>query len=104
MLQQQQAASQLSPFQQLAADPQMQQMIQLVRSNPSMLQPLLQELQNSNPQLLQFITEHQTEFQQLLNGEMPMPAPGGAPAPGGGAPPGQVTIQLTQEEHETITR
>ena len=42
MLQQQQAASQLSPFQQLAADPQMQQMIQLVRSNPSMLQPLLQ--------------------------------------------------------------
>jgi hypothetical protein len=29
----------------------------------------LQELQNSNPQLLQFITEHQAEFQQLLNGE-----------------------------------
>ena len=41
-VQQQQAASQLSPFQQLAADPQMQQMIQLVRSNPAMLQPLLQ--------------------------------------------------------------
>jgi hypothetical protein len=30
-----------------------------VRQNPAMLQPLLQELQNSNPQLLQFITEHQ---------------------------------------------
>jgi hypothetical protein len=32
-----------------------------VQQNPAMLQPVLQELQTSNPQMLQFITEHQVE-------------------------------------------
>ncbi|PKA49416.1 Putative DNA repair protein RAD23-1 [Apostasia shenzhenica] len=39
----------------------------MVQANPQILQPMLQELNKQNPQLLRLIQEHHAEFLQLLN-------------------------------------
>ncbi|KAJ8773962.1 hypothetical protein K2173_009393 [Erythroxylum novogranatense] len=39
----------------------------MVQANPQILQPMLQELGNQNPQLLRMIQEHHAEFLQLIN-------------------------------------
>jgi len=82
--------------------------VAMVRQNPAMLAPLLEELSRSNPQLLQFINQNQQAFQEVLNGTAAPAAPPVAPAapaaPGGGPPPGQVPIRVTQEEADAIER
>ncbi|RUP46262.1 UV excision repair protein RAD23-like protein B-like protein [Jimgerdemannia flammicorona] len=93
--QQQHAAAAGSDLSFLRAQPQFQQLRQLVQANPGLLQPLLQQLGQSNPDLLQLINANQQSFLQLLNegdeGE-------------GEVPPGSQYIQVTQEEKEAIDR
>lgn len=80
----------------------MGQMLAMVRQNPALLQPLLEEMSRSNPELLRLINENQGEFQQLLNSStLPATSPGGL---AGEAPPGQVQIRLTQEEADAVGR
>ncbi|ORX90166.1 UV excision repair protein Rad23 [Basidiobolus meristosporus CBS 931.73] len=83
----------------LRSQPQFQQLRQLVQQNPALLQPLLQQLGQANPQLLQLINANQDTFLQLLS------EAGGEGGEGGdGIPPGAHTIQVTQEEKEAIER
>ena len=81
------------------------------RQNPSLVQPLLEELSRSNPPLLQLVQQNQSDFMSLLNGTTPLetpaqPPPSAQPTPaaGGQPPPGQVQIQVTAEEKEAIER
>lgn len=90
--QQQQAAAGPSDLSFLRTQPQFQQLRQLVQANPSLLQPLLQNLGQSNPELLQLINANQQSFLQLLNeGEEEDMGP-------------PQYIQVTQEEKEAIDR
>jgi UV excision repair protein RAD23 len=85
----------------LRAHPQFMQMVALIQANPALLQPLLQEIGNNNPQILQLINDHQEEFMQIL--QQPVPA-GGYGGGGGGGGGGQNVIQVTPEEREAIGR
>ncbi|OMH83787.1 UV excision repair protein rhp23 [Zancudomyces culisetae] len=49
--------------------PQFQQIRQMVRSNPEALQPILEQLAVSNPQLLHYINQNKEAFLQMLLGE-----------------------------------
>jgi len=97
-------------------NPQYNNIRQLVQNNPSLLQPVLQHLGASNPQILQRISQNQAEFIRLIN-EPVQPTPGSAVpgaaglpgfpgAPAGGAPGGPPTamIHVTPEEKEAIER
>ncbi|KAK9804978.1 hypothetical protein WJX73_006730 [Symbiochloris irregularis] len=59
------------PLDFLRSNPQFQGLRNIVRSNPAILQPMLQELAKQNPQLLQMINQHQAEFLRLLNESPP---------------------------------
>jgi len=109
----------------LRSQPQFAQMRSLLQQNPSLLAPLLQQLAQSNPQLLTLINEHQNEFYNMINepmdsesnssgGSIPSsganpilggntPASGDAPPSQGGAG-GQRSIAVTQAEREAIDR
>ena len=82
-----------------ARDTEFMQLIGQVRQNPQMLAPLLEQLSQSNPQLVALIAQHQDQFHRLVN-EAPVPAapPAGGGGGGGGGEP--VTIQLSQEDIE----
>jgi len=72
--------------------------------NPAMIQPLIQQLTASNPQLAQLINQNPEAFYQLLagddeEGEFEEGDFGGM---GGGA--GQTVIQLTEQEAEAVRR
>ena len=107
----------------LRTQPQFAQMRTLLQQNPTLLAPLLQQLAQSNPQLLQLINEHQNEFYNMINEPMDAEtgnsaAAGGAPAggaavpPAGGAPggaggarnPNSQYISVTPQEREAIDR
>lgn len=102
------------PLDFLRSNPQFQGLRNIVRSNPQILQPMLQELAKQNPQLLQLINTHQMEFLRLLNepsggtGGTPdaadLAAQLGAAAQGAGAGQEPVQIQLTPEEAACIER
>mmetsp|Transcript_780 Transcript_780/g.2915 ORF Transcript_780/g.2915 Transcript_780/m.2915 type:complete len:367 (-) Transcript_780:163-1263(-) len=73
----------------------------MVRQNPDILQPMLQELGRHNPQLLQQINANQTEFVRLIN----EPFEGEEDLLGSmGAGEGEGVLQVTQEESEAIER
>lgn len=99
----------------LAQQPQFQQMRQAIQQNPALLPAFLHQLGQSNPQLLQHISQHQERFIQMLNDpQSGTPASGGgtgsgrgtgstgAPAPGQGPLPG--VIHVTPQEKEAIER
>lgn len=108
----------------LRNQPQFAQMRTLLQSNPALLGPLLQQLAQTNPQLLQLINEHQNEFYNMINepveGSGGGGSGGGSEAVGGGsggggggaggaggaprAPPGASYIQVTPQEREAIDR
>ncbi|CAO3600232.1 unnamed protein product [Absidia cylindrospora] len=96
--QQQQQQRQQSPgsvdFSQLRSTPQFQQLRQLIQTNPNMISPLLQQLGQSNPELLRVINADPQGFMQALTEE----------GDDAGAPPGSQVIQVTQEEKEAIDR
>jgi len=110
-----------NPLSFLRNQPQFAQMRSLLQSNPALLAPLLQQLAQTNPQLLQLINEHQNEFYNMINepvggaggseGAAETGAGGGAVPPAGGAggaprgaPPGASYIQVTPQEREAIDR
>lgn len=83
----------------------------LLQQNPALLAPLLQQLAQSNPQLLQLINEHQNDFYNMINepieGEtVGAGGTGAAPATGGagGRQPGSNYITVTPQEREAIDR
>lgn len=80
----------------LRNDPQFQQLRQLVQTNPQMLEPILQQLAASNPQLAGLITQNPEQFLQVLAG------PEGGDE--GALPPGAQQIQVTPEENAAIER
>ncbi|XP_070563130.1 UV excision repair protein RAD23 homolog B-like [Ptychodera flava] len=103
----------------LQQQPQFQHMRQVIQRNPSLLPALLQQLGQSNPQLLQLINQNQQRFISMMNdpnysesapseqgsGGTVGGLPGGqgvtAGGPGG---PGTSFIQVTQQEKEAIER
>jgi UV excision repair protein RAD23 len=88
-----------SPLDALRALPQFEQLRQLVQNNPQVLPGLLQQLSQTNPQLMQIISQNPQAFLNMLRGD---PAGGGGGGGEGGLPPG--VIQVTQEEKEAIDR
>jgi UV excision repair protein RAD23 len=107
----------------LRTQPQFAQMRSLLQQNPTLLAPLLQQLAQSNPQLLQLINEHQNEFYNMINEPMDaetgnsaataggapggavVPPAGGAPGSAGGARnPNSQYISVTPQEREAIDR
>ncbi|KAF9113890.1 UV excision repair protein RAD23 B, partial [Mortierella sp. AM989] len=81
----------------LREQPQFQQIREMVQGNPGLLQPLLVQLGQSNPQMLQLINQNQQAFLQLLNE--------GYEGDEGEAPAGGANhIYVTQEEQDAIQR
>ncbi|KAI8580612.1 hypothetical protein K450DRAFT_236437 [Umbelopsis ramanniana AG] len=82
----------------LRSNEQFQQLRQLVQANPNLLQPLLQQVGQTNPELLRIINNDPQAFLQML-------AEGGDDDDEGTtAPAGSQVIQVTQEEKEAIDR
>jgi UV excision repair protein RAD23 len=99
----------------LRRTPQFQNIRALIQGNPNLLQPLLMELQNSNPELFEAINDNREEFIRLLNSdeEPSTPAAGGGaagaalasadPAVAGVLPPNVIQVSLTPEENDKIS-
>jgi UV excision repair protein RAD23 len=81
----------------LRDNPQFQAIRAMVQSNPSILQPMLGELQRQNPQLYHLINSNQEEFLQLLN------EPSDFEVPGMGEDEME-QIELSTEENEACER
>lgn len=93
--QQQQQGGSADELAGLRSQPLFQQLRQIVQQNPSMLQPLLQQLGQSNPQFLQLINSNPEYFMRLLQE--------GEEAGEGNLPPPQY-VSVTQDEKEAIDR
>ena len=86
------------------------QLRQLVQQNPALLQPFLQQLGQTNPNLFALIQRNQGEFLQFLTEGSGVELgglgdddddEGGA---GGAGGPGQSVIQVTEQERDAISR
>ncbi|KAI6040332.1 hypothetical protein EDC04DRAFT_2567318 [Pisolithus marmoratus] len=86
----------------LRDQPRMAQLRELVEQNPALLQPLVQQLAQSNPQLGQMLASNPEALFQLL-GDMD-DLGDGDDHEGGGLPPGAQVINVTEEEREAIGR
>ncbi|KAG0373802.1 UV excision repair protein RAD23 B [Mortierella sp. AD032] len=80
----------------LRDQPQFQQIREMVQANPELLQPLLVQLGQTNPHMLQLINQNQHAFLNLLNE--------GNEGDDGQPPAGSNHIYVTQEEQEAIQR
>ncbi|WOL13761.1 ubiquitin receptor RAD23d-like isoform X2 [Canna indica] len=89
-----------SDFEFLRNSPQFQALQAVVQSNPQILQPLLQELGQQNPEIMRLIQEHQGEFLGLLN----EPAQGNEGISTSQLAAGTPTIEVSPEEYEAIER
>jgi UV excision repair protein RAD23 len=77
----------------LRTNPQFQQLRQIVRNQPELLQPMLQQIAQSNPQLIPLINNNQEQFLQMLQEGMEEEDM-----------PGQSVISITPEEDEAVKR
>ncbi|KAL2164190.1 hypothetical protein VTH06DRAFT_3405 [Thermothelomyces fergusii] len=80
----------------LRANAQFQQLRQVVQQQPQMLEPILQQLNEGNPQIAQLIAQNPDQFLSLLSesgGEDDAPLP-----------PGAHQISVTEEERDAIER
>lgn len=96
----------------LRNQPQFHQMRQLLRRDPSMLQAVMQQLGQTNPELLQLIQQNQDDFIRLIN-EPDSAATAGGEAGGGGTGGGggptisedmPGVISVSQQDKEAIDR
>ena len=82
------------------------QMRQLLQRDPGMLNAVLQQLGQSNPELLQLISQNQEAFIRMINEPDSGVAPGSGPTSGMGGVsedmPGM--IQVSQQDKEAIDR
>jgi len=98
------------PLQFLRSQPQFAQMRNLLQQNPNLLAPLLQQLAQSNPQLLQLINQHQNEFYEMIQEPVDETASAtsgssaGSQASAGGQRQGSSYVTVTQQEREAIDR
>lgn len=109
-----------NPLQFLEQLPQFQNLRREIQNNHALLPLLLQQIGQSNPQLLQIIQQNQEAFINMLNGPVEgeggeggnqgTPPPGGIPrglgsmGGMGGAPPGTVSIPVSPQDKEAIDR
>ncbi|KIX96792.1 uncharacterized protein Z520_07512 [Fonsecaea multimorphosa CBS 102226] len=77
----------------LRNSPHFQQLRQFVQQQPAMLEPILQQLAEGNPELAQMIGSNQDQFLQLL-----------AEDAQDTLPPGATQIHVTEEERDAIER
>ncbi|KEF60341.1 UV excision repair protein Rad23 [Exophiala aquamarina CBS 119918] len=87
----------------LRQSPHFQQLRQLVQQQPAMLEPILQQVAEGNPQLAQIIGQNQEQFLQLLAEDIGGDAIGGM-GDAGPLPPGATPISVTEEERDAIER
>ncbi|RVX69803.1 hypothetical protein B0A52_06448 [Exophiala mesophila] len=87
----------------LRNSPHFQQLRQLVQQQPAMLEPILQQVAEGNPQLAQMIGQNQEQFLQLLAEDIGGDAIGGL-GDTGPLPPGATAVSVTVEESEAIER
>lgn len=72
---------QANPLEFLRNQPQYNQMCQLLRSNPNLLQTIMSQLRSSNPELLNLISQNQDDFLRMVNESTPSTGnTGGTPA------------------------
>jgi UV excision repair protein RAD23 len=95
------------PFEYLRSHPMFAQMRRLVQQNPAVLPQLMQQIGQTNPDLLQLITNNQERFVEMLNepvGQGEQHEGAGPDAEGAAPPPGTAMIQVTLQEREAIDR
>ncbi|KAH8828288.1 hypothetical protein DL96DRAFT_1602577 [Flagelloscypha sp. PMI_526] len=84
----------------LGSNPQLANLRQQVEQNPALLQALVQNLQQQNPQLAQLLQSNPELFMQLLAGQLGGDGEGGVP----GAGPNQHVIEISHEDDAAIRR
>ncbi|KAJ1974533.1 UV excision repair protein rad23 [Dimargaris cristalligena] len=90
-------SSNLPPeLQYLREHPQFQQIRQAIQQDPQTIQPILQQLVQSNPSLIEIINNHQDEVLQMLMGDVEGDELGGGQQ--------SMVIEVTPEERDAISR
>eukprot|EP00657_Telonema_sp_P-1_P001448 TRINITY_DN1369_c0_g1_i3.p2 TRINITY_DN1369_c0_g1~~TRINITY_DN1369_c0_g1_i3.p2 ORF type:complete len:155 (+),score=35.68 TRINITY_DN1369_c0_g1_i3:356-820(+) len=74
--------------------------LQMIQQNPTMLEPMLQQIQQSSPELMQTIAQNQDAFMAMLSGNVG--GMGGQAGMEGGQQPPPGTIMVTAEEKQAL--